>query len=79
MNKILSHSLGAITQYCIRQNACSENGLTVTVRVLCGLHLFIITVGYALVKTFEKENRFPLKKKKSCEGVFCLVSVVTID
>lgn len=78
MNKILSHSLGAITQYCIRQNAYSENGLTVTVRVLCGLHLFIITVGYALVKTFEKENRYPLKKK-SCEGVFCLVSVVTID
>lgn len=69
MNKILPHSLGAITQYCIRENAYSENGLTVTVRVLCGLHLFIITVGYALVKTFEKENRFPLKKK-SCEGVY---------
>lgn len=73
MNKILSHSLGAITQYCIRENAYSENGLTVTVRVLCGLHLFIITVGYALVKTFEKENRFPLKKKNLARVYICIL------
>lgn len=73
MNKILSHSLGAITQYCIRENAYSENGLTVTVRVLCGLQLFIITVGYALVKTFEKENRFPLKKKKNLARVYICI------